>query len=430
MTTSSLLRGNLSPETLKPGPPHTQPARDSGAVPAAARTLLALLTRLSRGSLDVTLPNGETRSFGRGDDGTPSARITVNDWRVFSAAVTRGDIGFAEAFIEGRWDTPSLPDLLDLLVMNRDAIESTVYGNWVGRLAYRIRHLLNRNSRRGSRRNIVAHYDLGNAFYRLWLDPGMTYSSALFDGAAGLTLEQGQNAKYARILDQLALPSDASVLEIGCGWGGFAERALDRGIRVTGLTLSDAQLRFATERIAGRPDGGQAAFRLEDYRDHQTIARYDGIASIEMFEAVGERYWPAYFDAIRRHLKPGGRAVIQTITIDDRLFDRYRSGTDFIQQYIFPGGMLPSPAAFESQARRAGLEVIGRHAFGLDYAQTLKRWREAFTARLDAVRQLGFDEAFIRCWTFYLAYCEAAFRQRNTDVMHFTLAHRSEGVPG
>ncbi|MBU6436526.1 MAG: cyclopropane-fatty-acyl-phospholipid synthase family protein, partial [Betaproteobacteria bacterium] len=281
-----------------------------------------------------------------------------------------------------------------------------------------------RNSKTQARKNIHAHYDLGNSFYRLWLDDSMTYSSALFSGAAAGAvkgdLTAAQHAKYRRVIDELHLPAASRVLEIGCGWGGFAEIAAHvQGAHVTGLTLSTEQLAFARERLRAAGLAAQAEFRLQDYREE--AGQYDGIASIEMFEAVGEQYWPAYFDCVHRNLKPGARACIQTITIRDDLFERYRKSTDFIQQYIFPGGMLPSPGAFRAQARRAGLRVVDELAFGQDYAETLRRWRAAFMARLAEVRELGYDEGFVRTWEFYLAYCEAAFARGNTDVMQFTL---------
>lgn len=402
----------------------------TGRPPLAARTLLGLLERLAVGRLALTLPNGESRGFGSTG---PLAHLTVTDWRMFAVTLKRGDIGFAESFLAGHWSTPSLVDLLELLVLNRHALEASVYGGRLGRFVNRFRHWLNRNSRAGSRRNIVAHYDLGNAFYRLWLDPGMTYSGALFEGREARSIAAAQDAKYRRILQTLALPAGARVLEIGCGWGGFAERAIEHGLSLTGLTLSDEQLRFArerlsAERLSAENSQGRARFLLEDYRAHPRQAPYDGVVSIEMFEAVGERYWPAFFDTVRRQLKPAGRAVIQTITIADALFERYRKGSDFIQQYIFPGGMLASPTEFELQARRAGLIVVDKFAFGQDYARTLAHWHASYVERLADVRALGFDDRFIRLWTFYLAYCEAAFRQRNIDVMHFTLQRSPSGA--
>lgn len=396
---------------------------DMRRFPAPARMALRLLERLQRGTLAVTFPDGQRAEYGAGDG--PRADIELRDWRCFAAALRSGDIGFAETWIDGGWTTSDLTALLGLFTLNRDAIERVLYGKaWV-RWLYRLRHALNRNSRAGSRRNIHAHYDIGNDFYRLWLEPGMTYSSALFAGAESdedhAQLAQAQQAKLQRALHMLQLPPGSSALEIGCGWGGFAEIALRAGIDVTGLTLSTEQLDWARARCAALATNARADLRLQDYRDCD--GRFDGIVSIEMFEAVGEAYWPDYFRAIRRNLKTGGRACIQTIVIDDALFERYRRSTDFIQQYIFPGGMLPSRAAFRQHAERAGLRIVDALAFGDDYARTLKIWRQRFDAALPAVRALGLDDAFIRTWTFYLCYCEAAFRHRNTDVVQFTLQH-------
>jgi len=388
------------------------------AVPASARLVLAMLQSIKHGTLDIELPDGKRLSVGHG---APSAQIRLANWKPFSAALRRGDIGFAESFIAGDWSSDSLAGVLEIAVANRDQLESAIYGRWWTQLIARLRHLLNRNDRAGSRRNIQAHYDLGNPFYRLWLDPSMSYSSALFAGRPDLTLEQAQHAKYQRVIDELALPRGAQILEIGCGWGGFVDQAARQGLRVRGLTLSHEQLAYANDRIRAAGLESLVDIELKDYRDETRL--HDGIASIEMFEAVGERYWPAYFDTIQRTLAPGGRAVIQTITIADALFARYRRGTDFIQQYVFPGGMLPSDAAFRAQAERAGLRVATSLAFGQDYAQTLALWRHAFMAKLDAVRAQGFDTRFEKTWEFYLAYCEAAFRHRSTDVVQYTLEH-------
>ncbi|WLI89836.1 cyclopropane-fatty-acyl-phospholipid synthase family protein [Massilia sp. R2A-15] len=399
-------------------PPGTSVRAESP--PAAARIILKLLSSLRHGALALRTPDGASRHYG--DDSAPVA-LELKNWNLFNASMRSGDIGFAQTYIDGDWSTSNLAGLVELLARNRAAIESLVYGSWWGGLAYRIRHLLNRNSKAGSRKNIHAHYDIGNRFYELWLDPSMTYSSALFAGGAGTSLELAQAAKYGRILDQLALAPGARVLEIGCGWGGFAEMAARAGAHVTGLTLSTEQLAYARQRMINAGLADQADLRLCDYRD--SVGQYDAIASIEMFEAVGESYWPGYFECIARSLKPGGRACVQTIVIADDLFARYRKGTDFIQQFIFPGGMLPSPSVFERLAREHGLQVVDRFGFGIDYADTLVAWRRAFHARLDAVRAQGFDEVFIRTWEFYLCYCEAAFRARNTDVMHFTLVKAS-----
>jgi cyclopropane-fatty-acyl-phospholipid synthase len=331
----------------------------------------------------------------------------------------RGDIGFAESYIAGDWHTPDLPALLKVLVRNRDAIEGAIYGRWWGRLLYRLKHLLNANTRAGSRRNIHAHYDLGNAFYRLWLDPTMSYSAAWFEGDLDADLAQAQRAKVRRALDACGIGRGQRLLEIGCGWGGLAEiAASERSARVTGVTLSTEQLAWAQRRLQAL--GFRADLRLQDYRDIAD-GPFDAIVSIEMFEAVGRAYWPGFFRRVHDLLAPGGRACIQTITIRDDLFERYVAGTDFIQQYVFPGGMLPSVAAFRAQAEAAGLKVVEQFAFGADYAETLRRWRARFLADEPALRRLGFDARFQRIWEFYLAYCEAAFDTGNTDVVQFTL---------
>lgn len=412
---STLAKAQREPkESSAALPSQTVPAD----APRSARLLLALLTRLTHGRLLLTLPGGQAMAFGVGE---PSAHLRLANWNLFAAVLARGDIGLAETWIAGDWHCDRLIDLMNLTVANREVLQQAVYGNGVMRLLDRLRHLLNRNTRAGSRRNIHAHYDLGNAFYQLWLDDTMTYSSAVFGGDHSLPLPLAQKAKYQRIIDCLALAPGRRVLEIGCGWGGFAEQAAHAGLHVKGLTLSTEQLAFARNRLADAGVADLADCVLQDYRDER--GQYDGIVSIEMFEAVGEAYWPNYFGTLKRSLAPDGRAVVQTIVIDDRFYARYRRGTDFIQQYVFPGGMLPSPAVFDAQARRAGLRVVDRFDFGQDYAHTLALWRESFLNRLERVKAQGFDERFLRTWEFYLAYCEAAFRHRNTDVMQFTLAH-------
>lgn len=404
-----------------PSPPITFTSADgalnSNGFPAQARLITRLLQQFAHGTLQIRFPDGQTAVFGHG---APAVSLVVKEWNTFDAALRSGDIGFAEAFIAGHWTTDDLTGLLTLLVRNRASIEPVIYGTWWGSLLYRLRHLFNRNSRTGSRKNVHAHYDIGNDFYRLWLDPSMTYSSALFNNGSSDNLCDAQLAKYRRIVEALQIKPNDHVLEIGCGWGGFAEvAASEASARVTGLTLSTEQLEFATDRLAKAGVGRQATLRLQDYRDVQ--GQFDAIASIEMFEAVGERYWSDYFDCIARNLKQGGRACIQTIVIDDSLFARYRRGTDFIQQYIFPGGMLPSPTVFKQHAARHGLRVVDEFVFGLDYAATLAQWRLAFNARRACVRAQGFDDRFLRTWDFYLAYCEAGFLAGSTDVMQFTL---------
>ncbi|MDP2107625.1 MAG: cyclopropane-fatty-acyl-phospholipid synthase family protein [Rhodocyclaceae bacterium] len=385
---------------------------DKQAMQRDTRTVFSMLEKLRGGMLDVRLPDGANTVFG---DGVPGVTLHVHDEAMFGRVLARGDIGLAEAYLDGLWDAPDLTGFLTLLARNRDSMQKAVYGAWHKLLAARIRHYLNHNSKAGSQRNIMAHYDLGNDFYRLWLDPGMSYSAAIFNPGND-SLEIAQSAKYQRILDQLQAAPGERVLEIGCGWGGFAELAERAGLHVTGLTLSPAQLEWAQRRVAS------ADLRLQDYRDLDE--RFDHVVSIEMFEAVGERWWPTYFAAVAQALKPGGRAVIQSITIRDDLFADYRKGTDFIQQYIFPGGMLPSRSEFRRQAARQGLVVQDEFAFGLDYARTLAHWRESFEAAWPHIAALGFDETFRRLWHLYLSYCEAGFRAGNIDVVQFELAHQ------
>jgi cyclopropane-fatty-acyl-phospholipid synthase len=397
------------------------PASLPASAPAAARVVVGLLGRLSVGQLDVQWPDGTLQRFGSSERGGPHGAIRLHNWNPCGAALRSGDIGFAESFIAGYWHTPDLTALLRIFVANRSAIEAVFYGSWWGALLYRAKHLLNRNSRRGSKKNIHAHYDLGNAFYRLWLDETMNYSSAWFDGDRTRALPAAQRAKVRRALDECALQPGQRLLEIGCGWGAVAEAAVrERGAHVVGVTLSSEQLAWAHERMAAAGVAERADLRLQDYRD-LADEPFDAIASIEMFEAVGREYWPGFFATLRDKLKPGGRACVQTITIRDDLFERYVAGTDFIQQYIFPGGLLPSPSEFRKAARAAGLDVVNELAFGSDYAETLRRWRERFLAEETRVRTIGFDTRFMRTWEFYLAYCEAAFSEGNTDVMQFTL---------
>jgi cyclopropane-fatty-acyl-phospholipid synthase len=384
--------------------------------PRAARAVLALLERLGHGTLWVSLPDGGVRRFGAGE---PQAALAVHDWDLFGTLLARGDTGLAEGYIDDRWSTPSLPQLLSLLVANREPLHAAVYGHPLARFALRLRHLLRRNSRAGSRRNIAAHYDLGNAFYRLWLDGTMNYSAGWYEHGDE-TLEQAQHAKMRRALREAGAAPGARVLEIGCGWGALAEcGAREFGARMTGITLSHEQLAWGLQRLAGTG----AELRLQDYRDLGDDG-YDAIVSIEMVEAVGREYWPRYFGSLARLLRPGGRACVQSIVIADGLWDRYIRGTDFIQQYVFPGGCLPCPREFEREARAAGLDVVESFAFGADYARTLAAWRERFTAARAEVRALGFDERFIRLWEFYLCYCEAAFSHGNTDVVQYTLVRR------
>jgi cyclopropane-fatty-acyl-phospholipid synthase len=386
---------------------------------AAVKTVFTLLSKLQHGSLDLQMPDGS--SSHAGDSHGPRATLRIKDWAVASAVLAKGDIGFAESYIEGHWTSQDLATLLQLLLRNRTDMEAIIYGRWWGGLLYRAKHLLNRNTRAGSRRNIVAHYDLGNAFYKLWLDPSMNYSSAWFDEGRSQSLFDGQQAKMARALAAVELKPGQRLLEIGCGWGAVAEMAArDFDAKVVGLTLSDQQFAYAKARLHSANLHERAEIRLQDYRDLPESG-FDAVVSIEMFEAVGREYWESYFQTLARSLKPGGRACVQSITIRDDLWERYSRSTDFIQQYIFPGGLLPSREQFEAQAVKAGLQLEEQFGFGLDYAETLRRWRESFLKHESAVREQGFDERFTRLWEFYLAYCEAAFSTGNTDVVQFTL---------
>jgi len=400
------------------------PAAAAGKqLPRSARAILSLLEGIEHGHLDVRLPDGATLHFGQARNGGGAALLEIASWSLFDWVLERGDVGFAEGWIDGHWHSPDLTALLTLLASNRQALSRAVYGRWWGLLSARLRHLLNANTRAGARRNIMAHYDLGNAFYGQWLDPTMSYSSALYCSDAPRSLAAAQLAKYRRILRQLDVKPGQRVLEIGCGWGAFAETAArEGGLEVVGLTLSPAQLQFAEERMRLAGVEQQVRLELRDYRD-LAGEKFDHIVSIEMFEAVGERWWPSYFATLQRLLAPGGRALVQSITIRDDLFARYRRGTDFIQQHVFPGGMLPSPKVFGQRAARAGLEVIDAFAFGRDYSRTLAEWSANFERQWPAIEAQGFDERFRRLWRFYLAYCQAGFNSGATDVMQFELAH-------
>jgi len=392
----------------------------------SADTVLKLLSKLQSGFLKLTLPNGETKEFGNYHDSL-HAEIHILDWSVFKQVLSHGDIGFAESYIRGEWNTSNLKAILELAIRNRTILEKAIYGKWYGSLVYRLKHWLRDNSKSGSRKNIHAHYDLGNAFYSLWLDPSMSYSSAWFSEGDQQALSAAQKAKIKCILQAIHSKPGDHILEIGCGWGGFMEEALRAGNAVTGLTLSTEQQSFAQHRLekVQQETANKNIFevRLQDYRDSKE--QFDGIASIEMFEAVGEKHWGEYFQTIAARLKRGGKACIQTIVIAEELFERYRHNTDFIQQYVFPGGMLPSRTSFRAYAARAGLNVEVEFAFGHDYAKTLCLWRDSFNQKLHEITQLGFDEAFIRLWNFYLMYCAAGFSERNIDVVQFTLSHQS-----
>jgi cyclopropane-fatty-acyl-phospholipid synthase len=396
--------------------------RLASSVPRAARVLFAVLSKLQQGRLDIVAPGGQRYSFPGALPG-PDACIELADWDVCGDILRAGDIGFAEAFLTGRWITPDLTAVLTVAALNHAAFEQAIYGRWWVKLLYRLRHLVRSNTRSGSRRNIHAHYDLGNDFYQRWLDRSMTYSSGLFAGDLSRSLEDAQLAKYDRVLRLVNPKPGERILEIGCGWGGFAEYAArTRGCEVYGVTLSRRQLEYARERVRRASLAQKVTFEFRDYREIQ--GQFDHVVSIEMYEAVGQRFWPLYFRTIRERLAPGGKAVVQGIAIADQLFARYRRGTDFIQQYIFPGGMLASPAVLRAQVVRAGLAIQSVHAFGLDYAETLKRWNQGFSQAWGEIQRMkGFDARFKRLWHFYLSYCEAGFRAGTTDVLQLELTH-------
>jgi cyclopropane-fatty-acyl-phospholipid synthase len=394
-----------------------QRATAPSSLAPATRTAIKLLQNMEGGSLRLLLPDGQTLMLGHG---TERATLEVSDERVFQRVLAEGDIGFGESWIDGDWHSDKPAELLTLLAENRGQLARAVHGSWLPLLGHRLRHLLRSNTRAGSKRNILAHYDLGNDFYKLWLDPSMSYSSALFGEQPGMSLEQAQLRKYFRLLEMLDPKPGDTILEVGCGWGGLAEIAvIEFGCKVHGITLSPSQLAWSQARAQQKGFADLAEFSLTDYRDVR--GQYDHIVSIEMFEAVGERFWPGYFAQLHNFLKPGGRAAIQSITIANERFEAYRRGTDFIQRHIFPGGMLPSPRVFERRAASADFQVLDRHAFGLDYARTLAEWHCNFDAAWPEIEAGGFDNRFRRLWQFYLAYCEAGFRAGATDVYQFLL---------
>ena len=391
---------------------HTS-TQGQGGLPRYFARAFAMARGLQRGRLDLVLADG--RQFRvEGAAPGPIAEVHIHDDDVFARLLREGDMGFCDAYLDGDWSTPDLQALMDLLSDGNDGVYDGYPGAWLAQLFERARHWLRRNSRRQARRNIAHHYDLGNDFYRLWLDETMTYSSALFHTGQE-PLERAQEAKYAALIDRMNVAPGAHVLEIGCGWGGFAEYAArERGLRVTGVTISREQYDHASARIRAAGLEDRVELRLQDYRD--TRGQYDAVASIEMFEAVGEAYWPVYFDTLRERLNPGASAVLQIITIAERRRAAYRRKVDFIQKHIFPGGMLPSPEDLRREVARAGLGWNGTYEFGESYSQTLRRWHGSFNDSWGEVARLGFDDRFRRMWNFYLTSCAAAFHAGNCDV--------------
>jgi len=373
---------------------------------------------LNKGQLDVILPDGRHFRL-EGDTPGHNAEIHVHDADLFARVIREGDLGFADAYLEGGWSTPDLQALMDLLADDNPALYDQMLPMKLVRLGEKLRHWLRDNSKTQARKNIAYHYDLGNDFYSLWLDASMTYSSAIFTTGQE-TLEAAQEAKYAAMVDHMGVQAGDHVLEIGCGWGGFAEyAAAKRGLRVTGLTISQAQHDFAVARMARLGLSDKVEIRMQDYRD--TPGQFDGIASIEMFEAVGERYWPVYFRTVRERLKPGAQAVIQIIMVPDARFALYRKNVDFIQKYIFPGGMLGAPTPVRRVAEAAGLSFVATHDFGQSYSETLRRWNASFTQHWDQIAAMGYDDRFRRMWEFYLTSCAAAFAAGSCDVTQLVL---------
>ncbi len=387
------------------------------SLPWSVRPLMSVIERIHSGTLRLTTPEGLTLQFGNG--GEPRAELQLMEWSALRRIFRGGDLGLAECYRDGAIATDDLSALLRLALRNLQPLQKAVRRNRLLNLLYRLRHRLRANTRRGSARNIEAHYDLGNGFYRLWLDPSMTYSSACFEDGLEGDLQKAQAHKYTRMLQLSGAEAGDRVLEIGCGWGGFAEHAASRGIDVTGVTLSPRQLDYARRRIDLAGLAPRARFALQDYRDLDGC--YDHIVSIEMLEAVGEAYWDTYFAKLRQLLNPGGRAAIQTIVIGDDHFERYRRRSDFIQQYIFPGGMLPSPGVLRCLADRHGLRIESMQGFGAHYAETLRRWRARFDANWPAIAAEGFDERFRRLWRYYLSYCEAGFDEGRIDLLQLAL---------
>ena len=389
-------------------------AEAARGLPAKARLALRAAVNLPAGSLKVRLPDGRTFLV-EGRTPGPDAEVILHNWKLPARALTGGSIGVAESYMDGDWESPDVTTFLELFVVNTETGEEVAGGsNWLLNAVQRVRHWLNENTRAGSKRNITAHYDLGNAFYGKWLDPSMTYSSALYTTGAN-DLEGAQAAKYRALARDAGIGPGDHVLEIGCGWGGFAEfAAREIGCRVTGLTISREQHDFARERMRKAGLSDKVEIKLQDYRDEQ--ARYDRIVSIEMFEAVGEKYWPVFFSKVKECLRAGGTAGMQIITINEKAYPLYRKRPDFIQRYVFPGGMLPTPALLRSLGADHGLSYLRERVFPQDYARTLAEWRARFWSSWERIVPLGFDDRFKRLWEFYLHYCEAGFRAEYIDV--------------
>ncbi len=387
-------------------------------LPRRFNSIFSLLQGINLGTLIIELPNSQKYKINGKTDG-PIGRIQIHNDEFFARLIREGENGFCESYIDGWWTTPDLMTLMDLLMLNGDLFGSNLPGAALLRYYEKLRHWFRSNTRSQAKRNISYHYDLGNDFYTKWLDKTMTYSSGFFE-QGDETLSEAQTHKYRLICESLSLKPTDKILEIGCGWGGFAEYAIkNHGVSVTGLTISKEQLNYAKKRIFESGIAEKANILLRDYRDERGL--YDAVASIEMFEAVGEKYWPEYFSVVRDRLKDSGKATLQIITIDDKFFPHYRKNVDFIQKYIFPGGMLPSHDALNEQFRLAGLKKVRSREFGQSYSKTLRIWHRQFNSVWSDITPLGFDERFKRMWNFYFASCAAFFLSRTGDVTQLTL---------
>ncbi len=391
-------------------------------LPRYFKPVFDTVAKLNHGRIDFKLPDGRVfRVTGRAPG--QAVEIEVYNPDCFARLIREGDLGFSDAYLEGWWSASNLQAFMDIILDRNEDVFDGFPGMGVIRFYERMRHWMNRNTISQAKKNISYHYDLGNEFYSKWLDKTMTYSSALFKTGQE-DLSKAQIAKYASMVDQMGVKEGDHILEIGCGWGGFAEYAAgQRGLKVTGLTISQEQYDYAVDRIRNAGLQDQVEIVMRDYRDEEGV--YDGIASIEMFEAVGEKYWSTYFETIRQRLKPGGSATLQIITINEERFEIYRKGIDFIQKYIFPGGMLPSPMALKQHISDAGLNYLGSIEFGESYSQTLRRWYETFNNKWDEIAPMGFDDRFQRMWNYYLTSCAAAFRSGNCDVTQVTMTRNS-----
>ena len=413
------------PFTLPDNIVAVDPARlpDLSDLPFFMRKFVAVASKLNWGALVVIFPDGRALRFQGPNPGFESV-LSIHDYAFAKSLLRRGTIGIAESYFNKQWSSPDVTTLLEVVSRNGDHVAAFFNSKFLVRLAQRFLHFLRQNTKRGARQNIMAHYDMGNDFYAAWLDPTMTYSAALFT-SNDQSISQAQTNKYRSLALNIGLKPEHHLLEIGSGWGGFAEFAAEEiGCHVTGITISPEQLRFAEDRVATKGLEDKVEFRLQDYRD--VDGTYDRIASIEMFEAVGMQYWPVYFNKISQCLKPGGMAGLQIITIADKHFDEYKTRTDFIQKYIFPGGMLPSPKALRTQVELAELLWRDSVSFGPDYARTLKYWQKRFLQAWPKIQEMGFDDKFCLLWRYYLAYCEAGFRSGSLDVAQITLMKKDD----